>query len=153
MLLLEPGGLYYDLELKLIAALKARPAFLPILRMLTGIVEYDEAKGIIVTENWQDRNRRASSPLSPVLVHFLAPHGKLYQRLPIVLSQDVQQPLVHQTQRRPGPKDIPSRIPAQEWPTVLQRVLVNHESYRKLAAEYGVSRETIRRLVHAASCG
>jgi hypothetical protein len=60
MLLLEPGGLYYDLELKLIAALKPRPAFLPILRMLTGIVEYDEAKGIIVTENWQNRNRRAS---------------------------------------------------------------------------------------------
>src|SRR5262249_8305927 len=34
--------------------------FLPILRMLKGIVEYDEAKGIIVTENWQNRNRRAS---------------------------------------------------------------------------------------------
>jgi site-specific DNA recombinase len=60
MLLLEPGGLYYDLELKIIAALKPRPAFLPILRMLKGVVEYDEAKGIIVTENWQDRNRRAS---------------------------------------------------------------------------------------------
>jgi len=60
MLLLEPGGLYYDLELKIIAALKPRPAFLPILRMLTGVVEYDEAKSILVTENWQDRNRRAS---------------------------------------------------------------------------------------------
>jgi hypothetical protein len=59
MLLLEPGGLYYDLELKIIAALKPRPAFLPILRMLTGVVEYDEARGILVIENWQDRNRRA----------------------------------------------------------------------------------------------
>ena len=58
ILLLEPGGLYYDLELKTIAALKPRPAFLPILRMLNGIVEYDEVKGIIVTEIWQDRNRR-----------------------------------------------------------------------------------------------
>jgi site-specific DNA recombinase len=64
MLLLEPGGLYYDLELKIIAALKPRPAFLPILRMLTGVVEYDEAKGILVTENWQDRNRRDSNPRS-----------------------------------------------------------------------------------------
>ncbi len=64
MLLLEPGGLYYDLELKIIAALKPRPAFLPIVRMLTGVVEYDEAKGIIVTENWQDRNRRDSNPRS-----------------------------------------------------------------------------------------
>ena len=64
MLLLEPGGLYYDLELKIIAALKPRPAFLPIVRMLTGVVEYDEARGIIVTENWQDRNRRDSNPRS-----------------------------------------------------------------------------------------
>ena len=63
MLLLEPGGLYYDLELKMIAALKPRPAFLPILRMLKGVVEYDEVKGIIVTENWQDRNRRESDYL------------------------------------------------------------------------------------------
>ena len=64
MLLLEPGGLYYDLELKMIAALKPRPAFLPILRMLNGVVEYDEVKGILVTENWQDRNRRDSNPRS-----------------------------------------------------------------------------------------
>src|SRR5439155_7172764 len=33
ILLLEPGGLHYDLEVKIIAALKPRPAFLPILRM------------------------------------------------------------------------------------------------------------------------
>src|SRR6266852_5065301 len=64
MLLLEPGGLYYDLELKMIAALKPRPAFLPILRMLNGVVEYDEVKGILVTENWQERNRRDSNPRS-----------------------------------------------------------------------------------------
>ena len=64
MLLLEPGGLYYDLELKIIAAFKPRPAFLPVLRMLTGVVEYDEVKGILVTENWQDRNRRDSNPRS-----------------------------------------------------------------------------------------
>jgi len=56
-------GLYYDLELKMIAALKPRPTFLPILRMLNGVVEYDEVKGILVTENWQDRNRRASDDL------------------------------------------------------------------------------------------
>src|SRR5215471_4254058 len=71
MLLLEPGGLYYDLELKLIAALKPRPAFLPVLRMLTGVVEYDEVKGILVTENWQDRNRRASSHRSLPAPHQL----------------------------------------------------------------------------------
>src|SRR6266852_2034734 len=64
MLLLEPGGLYYDLELKTIAALKPRPPFLPILRMLNRVVEYDEANGIIVTENWQERNRRDANPRS-----------------------------------------------------------------------------------------
>jgi hypothetical protein len=60
ILLLEPGGLYYDLEQKIIAALKPRPAFLPILRMLNGIVEYDEARGLLLVECWQERNRRAS---------------------------------------------------------------------------------------------
>ena len=60
ILLLEPGGLYYDMEQKIIAALKPRPAFLPILRMLNGIVEYDEARGLLLVERWQERNRRAS---------------------------------------------------------------------------------------------
>lgn len=39
MLMLEPEGLYYDTELKEIAALKPRPAFMPVLRMLKGVVE------------------------------------------------------------------------------------------------------------------
>jgi site-specific DNA recombinase len=60
ILLLEPGGLFYDMEQKMIAAIKPRPAFLPILRMLCGVVEYDEVKGLLATERWQDRNRRAS---------------------------------------------------------------------------------------------
>ena len=85
MLLLEPGGLYYDLELKIIAALKPRPAFLPILRMLNGIVEYDEARGLIVTENWQERNRRVSVSLSPTLIMFIPPFGKLYLKMQLVL--------------------------------------------------------------------
>ena len=58
-------------------------------------------------------------------------------------------PPVIETQRRPGPKDIPYGIPGEQWPVVLARVLENHEPYRKVAADYGVSRETIRRLVRA----
>jgi hypothetical protein len=58
-------------------------------------------------------------------------------------------PLVIETQRRPGPKDIPYGIPVNQWPVVLQRVLENHESYRKVAAENGVSHETIRRLIRS----
>ncbi|GHO66845.1 hypothetical protein KSC_057370 [Ktedonobacter sp. SOSP1-52] len=39
-ILLEPEGLYYDTELKMIAALKPRLAFLHILRLLQGVFEY-----------------------------------------------------------------------------------------------------------------
>jgi len=56
-------------------------------------------------------------------------------------------PPVVEIQGRPGPKDIAYGIPEDQWPIVLHRVLENHESYRKVAVDYGVSRETIRRLV------
>src|SRR6516225_9027366 len=52
ILMLEPGGMYLDLELKIVAAIKPRPAFLPILRMLNGVVEYDETKGLLLVEHW-----------------------------------------------------------------------------------------------------
>jgi site-specific DNA recombinase len=84
ILLLEPGGLYYDLEQKIIAALKPRPAFLPILRMLNGIVEYDEARGLLLSERWQERNRRGSVSLSPTLALFAPPYGKLYRKLQLL---------------------------------------------------------------------
>ena len=59
-IILEPGGLYYDLENKIIAAIKPHPAFLPVLRMLNGVMEFDETRGLLVTEHWCDRNRRES---------------------------------------------------------------------------------------------
>ena len=39
-------------------------------------------------------------------------------------------------------------LPASEWPTVLRRVVEKKEPLRKVAAAYGVSPETIRRLLH-----
>jgi len=75
------------------------------------------------------------------------PTSTLSRKLQIVNST-IETPLVIETQRRPGPKDIPYGIPVEEWPTVLARV-ENHESYRKVAKDYGVSRETIRRFVRA----
>ncbi len=95
----------------------------------------------------QDRNRRATTTLSPILYLFQIPTSALYRKLQVTLSE-IKTPIVIETQRRPGPKDIPNGIPAEEWPTVLKRV-ENFESYRTVAAEYGVSRETIRRLVRA----
>ena len=63
-IILEPGGLYYDLENKIIAALKPRPAFLPLMRLIEGFIEYKEATGTLVTSRWQRRNRRDSNPRS-----------------------------------------------------------------------------------------
>ena len=62
-------------------------------------------------------------------------------RAPVSLTPPILQP------RRPGPKHQAYGIPSSEWPTVLRRVLEDKESLRKVADEYGVSHETIRRLV------
>ena len=95
-----------------------------------------------------DRNRRTTTTLSPILYLFQIPTSTLSQKLQHVLSVIVIPPVI-ESQRRPGPKDIPYGIPEEQWPVVLARVLENHEPYRKVAADYGVSRETIRRLVRA----
>jgi len=68
-------------EVKEIAAITPRPVFLPVLRLLEGVVEYEEATGTLVTSRWQQRNRRVSVSLSPTLTLFQTPHGKLYLRL------------------------------------------------------------------------
>ncbi len=52
-------------------------------------------------------------------------------------------------QRRPGPEHPHWKIPPSEWPTVLRRV-DQGEPLRKIAREYTVSHETIRRVVRAA---
>lgn len=57
-LMVQPGGLYDETELKLIAALKPQPAFFPVLRMGAGVVEYDETSGLLVTAHWSLRKRR-----------------------------------------------------------------------------------------------
>jgi len=99
------------------------------------------------------RNRRDSVTLSPTLTLFLKPHGKLYLKLRHVLSQlqiDIDGPLPPPTKRRPGPAKPKHGIPSIEWPTVLHRITENQEPLRKVANDYGVSHETIRRTVHKA---
>src|SRR5260370_40692915 len=49
MLILQPGGLDYDVEGKDIAAITPRPVFLPVLRLLGGVVEYGETTGPLLT--------------------------------------------------------------------------------------------------------
>ncbi len=97
-----------------------------------------------------DRNRRVSNTLSPIFYLFLAPSGKLYLKVQHLLAGDelVQSsnpPLLKR--RRSGPKHPNCGLPEDLWPTVVQRVVEQQESLRTVAAAFGVSHETIRRIV------
>jgi hypothetical protein len=91
-----------------------------------------------------------SATLSPIFYLFLISSGILYQKVQLVLAKDVTSdgsypPVMKH--RCPGPKRITYGIPASEWPTVVQRVVEQKESLRTVAAAFGVSYETIRRIV------
>jgi transposase-like protein len=47
-------------------------------------------------------------------------------------------------------EETPARYSSREWPAVVRRVLDNKETLRKIADDYGVSYETVRRIVRAA---
>lgn len=51
-------------------------------------------------------------------------------------------------QRRPGPDDPHWKIPVSEWQSVLERI-EQGEPLRKVAGDYGVSYEAVRRVIHA----
>jgi hypothetical protein len=96
-----------------------------------------------------------STPLSPIFSLFLTPSGKLSQKLHYLLTEDEQAQRSTPSlirHRRPGPRNPAYGIPASAWSTVLHRVLEKKEPLRKVADEYGVSHETIRRVVRAARC-
>ena len=59
----------------------------------------------------------------------------------------VSHPPVVIKHRRPGPKHPAYAIPASQWPAVVQRVVEQKEPLRTVVAEYGVSHETIRRIM------
>jgi hypothetical protein len=159
----EPEGLYYDTELKMIAALKPRPAFLPVLRMLKGIVEYKETSGLLVTSLWCERNRRATnhrSRLALIPLEVFCSHGKdivAYGVKSIELASDnpfgnaLSNPQIHTLpQHSSGPDNPQWKIAPSEWPTVVCCVEQNKEPLRQIAKDYGVSYEAVRRVIRAA---
>ena len=88
-----------------------------------------------------------------MLIHFHSPSSFLYLKLQEFLKQDQtdgRHLLPPVTKRHPGPMKPQHGIPSAEWPTVLRRVAENQEPLRKVADDYGVSYETIRRIVIAA---
>jgi hypothetical protein len=95
------------------------------------------------------RNRRASNALSPVFIHFVAPHGKLLQRL-LALEQLLGSiPPLLTSQQHAGPHKPHHSVPPEEWPNVVGRVIEHHQSLRQVAAEYGVPYETVRQILRA----
>jgi hypothetical protein len=65
-------------------------------------------------------------------------------------DQALTDPLVvSRPQRHRGPEHPHWKIPPSEWPAVLRRV-EQGEPLRKIAREYTVSYETIRRVIRAA---
>jgi hypothetical protein len=99
----------------------------------------------------RSRNRWVSAPLSPIFSLFLSPSGKLYLKVQNLLAEDAKVQIssspVIEKQRRPGPKQPAYGIPASQWPTVVHRVVEQKEPLRSVAAAYGVSHETIRRIM------
>jgi hypothetical protein len=49
--------------------------------------------------------------------------------------------------RHPGPLAPDHALAPEEWPNVLHRISEHHEPLRQVAADYGVSQETVRRLL------
>ncbi|MGZ3616702.1 MAG: hypothetical protein ACXVDN_24430 [Ktedonobacteraceae bacterium] len=91
-----------------------------------------------------------SNSLSPIFYLFLVPCGKLYLKVQHLLVGDElfqrsNPPLLKH--RRPGPEHPNYGIPAELWPSIVHRVVEQKEPLRTVAAAYGVSHETIRRIV------
>lgn len=152
--ILEPGGFYYDTELKIIAAIKPRPNFLPVLRMVESVFAYKKAGGLLVTNDWSHQRlapveKEMRADCNDTLVH-TPQSGSDYTQSGDLCEHAPDHPPAL-SQRRPGPVQSSRKIPAAEWPNVLRRVIENRESLRKVAGDYGVSYETVRRLVRAAN--
>jgi len=91
-----------------------------------------------------------SSSLSPILYLFLVPSGTLFLKVQQLLAHDETHdasptPIVGK--RRPVPKQPHYGIPPEHWPLIIHRVVENNEPLRAVAQEYGVSHETIRRIM------
>lgn len=90
------------------------------------------------------------APLSPIFSLFLTPSGILYLKVQDLLTHDESHdasppPIVGK--RRPGQRHPKYGIPTENWPVIMHRVVENNESLRAIAQEYGVSHETIRRIM------
>ncbi len=89
--------------------------------------------------------KKVSVSLSPTLTLFISPYGKPYLKMQLVLLSNTPLEI---PPRRPGPRQPKHGIPTSEWPTVQYHILDNQEPLRTVADDYGVSHETVRRVMH-----
>jgi len=128
-ILLEPGGVYYDTESKMIATLKPRQAFLSIFRMRKGVFEHKETSELLQTAHWSQRNRRATNHRSHLALipieklfsgrgDFLVSTPKSssdYAQSGTPLEQALDTPIgIPLSQPRPGPHHPQWKIPQVE---------------------------------------
>ena len=100
-----------------------------------GLTVRSRGRGLRTIVQIVEWNRRASNSLSPVLIHFVAPHGKLHQRL-LALEHMLSSILPLLTsQQYSRPREPQHSIPPEEWPNLGRRVIENHASLRRVAAD------------------
>jgi len=109
-------------------------------------VVFDKTRRLLVTKHWCNRNRRASNHrphLSLVPIEKLCPgrNDILVYRRP---TPDQDNILPH-SQRHAG-SNPHWKISVADWPSVLHRI-DQGEPLRKVASDYDVSHETVRRIM------
>ena len=92
-----------------------------------------------------DRNRRATNHRSHLS---LVPLDKLFPGRDDILVYKLPMVEPSYEQRRPG-SDPHWKIPVPEWSTVLHRI-TQGVTLRKVASDYNVSYEAVRRVIRAA---
>ncbi len=145
-LLLEQGGLFYDLEKQAIVAIRPRSAFRYVLRMIEGVEEKDgDASLLLIKKNCQPMTEHPSVPFSPIF-RVVTTYPDSAQSIP--LYPDIPRPRQHTPPRQDDAEKPPRGIPRAKWPDVLARV-EQGDSLREVARDYDVSYETVRRVIKA----
>jgi len=137
MYLLEPEGLYYDIARACIVALRPRPVFLYLLRLVRGLEEKEGDPSLLLVQ----KNRQLMNDLPLVAPLALSQDNALIQR-----DQSAPLPSECPTQRRPGPAHPNYAIPQDKWPDILRRV-DQGDSYRQIAQIYQTSYQSVYRMI------
>lgn len=116
-----------------------------------------EAILVIISLNRRATNHRSHLALIPLEKLFAHPDDILvytprsssdYAQSNDPFEQVLDHPVVISlSQRHPCSDMTQWKIPLAEWSNVIRRVVENHEPLRKVAGDYGVSYETIRRMI------